>query len=118
MEDLGARIREARTKRGLSQRALADCICKCPSAVSGYENNTQVPPADTMISIARVLNVSLDYLVGFDIRTTYPLQNLNVTQREIINDIISEFARPEKVHGKLSEHQAKILQNLINQFVI
>lgn len=116
MDDLGSRIKTARLRRGLTQKALADYICKCPSAVSGYENNTQVPPADTMISIASVLSVSLDYLVGFDVGITYSLRGLSTKQQEIINDILSEFQNPTSSSGQLSQQQMLILENLINQF--
>lgn len=66
MYDLGYRIKEIRTQRGITQSELAKRINKSKSAVSGYESNAQIPPSEVLVSIATVLNVSLDYLVGFE----------------------------------------------------
>lgn len=117
MTDLGSRIKTARLRRGLTQKVLAERICKCPSAVSGYENNTQIPPADTMISIASVLDVSLDYLVGFEVGATYSLRELTPAQQEIIDYILTEFKAPTPQRNHLSPQQTLILEKLINQFI-
>ncbi len=114
MDDLGSRIKEARMRRGLTQKDLAKCICKCPSAVSGYENNTQIPPAETMISLASVLNVSLDYLVNND--PTYSVKGLTQAQQAIIFDIVAEFRSPTGLRSPLSDQQMAIIRKLICQF--
>lgn len=72
MYDLGSRIKEAREKRGLSQRELASRVSKSPSAISSYESNVQTPPTDVLISIARALHVSIAYLIGTT-TTAFPL---------------------------------------------
>ena len=117
MSDLDSRIKQARNRRGLTQKALAELVCKCPSAISGYENNTQVPPADTMLSLALVLNVSIDYLVGFNSNDTYSLRGLTDSQKEIVYSIINELKAPPPPTGQLSERQSIIIRSLINQFV-
>lgn len=60
MYDLGYRIKEIRTQRGMAQNELAKRINKSKSAVCGYESDAQVPPLEVLVSIASVLNVSLD----------------------------------------------------------
>lgn len=117
MADLGTRIKQARKRRGLTQTALAELVCKCPSAISGYENNTQVPPADTMLCLATVLNVSLDYLVGLNTNDTYSFRGLTDAQKNIITNIIDELKTPSNTNGQLSENQAMIIRCLVNQFV-
>ena len=117
MADLGSRIRQARHRRGLTQKALAKLVCKCPTAISGYENNTQIPPADTMLNLAIVLNVSLDYLVGLNNNDTYSLRGLTDSQKDIILSIIGELQTPSNACGQLSEKQAMIIKCLINQFI-
>lgn len=115
MDDLGSRIKQARNRRGLTQKALAELVCKCPSAISGYENNTQVPPADTMLSLANALNVSIDYLVGNN--DTYSFHGLTDKQKEIVWNILYEFKTPSTISGQLSQKQTTILESLINQFI-
>ena len=117
MDDLGTRIKQARKRRGLTQTALAELICKCPSAISGYENNTQIPPADTMLSLATALNVSLDYLVGLNTNDTYSLRGLTDNQKNIITNIIDEHKKSSIASGQLSESQAMLIRCLVNQFI-
>lgn len=82
MYDLGYRIKEIRTQRGITQSELAKRINKSKSAVSGYESNAQIPPSEVLVSIATVLNVSLDYLVGFDMEEPISLKNFNSQQKK------------------------------------
>lgn len=44
MRDVGLRISQARSKRGLTQQALADRIGRSVSSLSGYEHEAQLPP--------------------------------------------------------------------------
>ena len=76
MYDLGYRIKEIRTQRGMAQNELAKRINKSKSAVCGYESEAQVPPLEVLVGIASVLNVSLDYLVGFEMEEPVSLTNL------------------------------------------
>lgn len=83
MYDLGLRIKETRIRRRLSQKELAEKINKSKSAVCGYETNAQIPPLEVLVSIASVLNVSLDYLVGFDEAGSISLR-ICLNSREIL----------------------------------
>jgi transcriptional regulator with XRE-family HTH domain len=57
---LGARIRQARVARGLSQEDLGDCLKKTRSAVSLWEAGDSIP-AD-IPAIAKKLNVQVAWL--------------------------------------------------------
>lgn len=113
MYDLGLRIKEIRTQRGLTQSALARKISKSVSAVSSYETNMQMPPLDVLLSIAFALNVSLDQLVGFDADASISVRGLTKQQKQIIDMILAEFAFPSGTNAELSSQQLHILQQLI-----
>ena len=66
--DFGLRLRELREKKRLSQQQLADWLGLTRSSISNYENNTQTPPADTLVRLADIYGVSVDYLLG--VKTT------------------------------------------------
>lgn len=117
MNDMGSRIKATRKRRGLSQKTLARCICKCPSAVSSYENNVQIPPIDVLCSIAKVLNVSLDYLAGMDSEESYSAKNLTAKQKEILDALFEEFSTPTNIGPDLSPHQMQIIQQLFLLFL-
>lgn len=117
MSSIGARIKAARKRRGMSQKTLASCICKCTSAVSGYENDYQAPPADVLISIAKVLDISVDYLLGFQPQEVYTVGKLQPKQKEVIDLLFAEFAAPTNtVSTSLSPQQIEIIQKLFAVF--
>lgn len=116
MYDLGYRIKEIRTQRGMAQNELAKRINKSKSAVCGYESEAQVPPLEVLVSIASVLNVSLDYLVGFDKEEPVSLNNLTDQQKRIINLLLVEFSNPTNTSHRLSQQQIIIIQELICLF--
>ncbi len=117
MYDLGYRIKEIRTQRGIAQNELAKRINKSKSAVCGYESEAQVPPLEVLVSIASVLNVSLDYLVGFEMEEPISVANLTNHQKKIINLILEEFSRPTNSSPSLSQQQITIIQELICLFI-
>ena len=116
MYDLGSRLKHIRLQRGLTQKMLARKINKSISAVSSYESNAQLPPLDVLESIARVLNVSIDYLVGLDDSNTYSTRNLTTEQKEIIDLLLQDFAADAAMDQNLTDRQIRILQKLFIQF--
>ena len=116
MYDLGYRIKEIRTQRGITQSELAKRINKSKSAVSGYESNAQIPPSEVLVSIATVLNVSLDYLVGFEMEEPISLKNYTSQQKNAIGLLLEEFSNPTNSSPKLSAQQIAIIQELIYLF--
>lgn len=117
MYDLGYRIKSIRTQRGMAQNELAKRINKSKSAVCGYESDAQVPPLEVLVSIASVLNVSLDYLVGFEMEEPISVANLTDQQKKIIHLILEEFSRPTNSSPRLSPQQITIIQELICLFI-
>lgn len=57
-------IKEAREAAGYSQKQLAEMCGVAPSTFNGYETGVHDPKSDTLIKIARAVNVSVDYLLG------------------------------------------------------
>ena len=116
MYDFGSRLSALRKKRGLTQRDLARRINKSVSAVSGYESNAQMPPTDVLESIACVLNVSLDYLVGFEHNEIYSTKSLNPEQKEFLELLFREFANSTGTGATRSPQQIEIIQKLLLLF--
>lgn len=58
------RVKTLREESGFTQQHLAEVLNLTSGAVSHYENGTNEPTIDTLIRMADVLNVSVDYLVG------------------------------------------------------
>ena len=116
MYSLGSRLREARIRRNLTQKMLADRVNKSVSAISSYESNAQLPPLDVLESIALTLNTSIDFLVGLDSNHTYSAQNLTGEQKELLDLLFKEFAVSSHGCTTPSELQIQIIQKLFNLF--
>jgi transcriptional regulator with XRE-family HTH domain len=63
---LGERIRQLRTERNWSQAELADHVGSDARGISRYEAGRITPSLDTLVRIAEVFNVSIDYLAVDD----------------------------------------------------
>ena len=60
----GELLRELRKDHGMTQVDLAKELSLSPLTISAYERNRCVPDDSTKVKIARIFNVSLDYLLG------------------------------------------------------
>lgn len=59
----GERLKEARLKMGMSQEALASVLFVSRQAVAKWENNINEPSIETIIKIADIFDINLDYLL-------------------------------------------------------
>ena len=117
MFDLGLLLKQLRQSKGYTQSQLAQKINKSKSTISRYENNIKIPSPDTIIDLAVLYNVSLDYLVGIDKKESIVIEDLTEDQKKIIKNILEEFR--EKRSGSfegLTKRQQEILSQLMIQF--
>ena len=61
---IGERIKEAREKKGLSQRALADKLGVAQPYICAMEKGLRRPNLDMVAALSEVLGASADYLLG------------------------------------------------------
>lgn len=76
-KSLGQRITYYRKKIGMSQKDLAAAVGLSPNAVSGYEKNKREPNTCILISLAKILNVTCDTLLGVKHPNNLVAQNSN-----------------------------------------
>ncbi len=62
----GKRLRAMRMKRNFTQPQLANLIDVALRTYQGYEGGTRSPSFDTLVKLADILDVSIDYLLGRD----------------------------------------------------
>lgn len=78
---------ELRTKKGLSQDALAEKIFVTRQAVSRWENGETVPNTETLKLLSRLYNVSINTLLGSPMRLVcqccgMPLEDDNISKEK------------------------------------
>lgn len=64
MDTIGNRITNARLRLGINQKELCQRTGIKESTLSRYENGEREPKASTIMTLAEVLDVSFDYLLG------------------------------------------------------
>ena len=62
--DIGTRIKEIRVEKKWSQKTLASKIYIAQNTLSQIETNIAKPSIDVLVSLADILEVSIDYLLG------------------------------------------------------
>jgi transcriptional regulator with XRE-family HTH domain len=78
---LGQRIKELRKLRGWTQKDLADKLGLNFSHLNKYEGGWNVPPIEKLISIAEVLDVTVDFLLTGNASEDKPLHNTRLLER-------------------------------------
>ena len=61
---IGARLQELRKDHGISQAELAEILGVSHYTISSYECNRSDPDDNSKIVIAKLFDVSVDYLIG------------------------------------------------------
>lgn len=89
--DFGLRLKELRTIKRMTQKQVADRLNLSVSAISGYENNTKTPSLEALVDLARLYNVSTDYLLGVDNRPMLYLDGLTSKQAALLREMRDEL---------------------------
>ena len=61
---IGEKLSKLRKENGISQEELAEKLNISRQAISKWENNESLPDTENLIAIAKLFNVSIDFLVG------------------------------------------------------
>lgn len=103
---LGQKITTIRKEKKQSQIEVAKYVGISRDAVSKYERNDIIPSVENAKKIAKMLGVSLDYLVSEDdkqdvididmLNRIKEIQRLNVDDKATITKIIDAYIRDAK----------------------
>lgn len=104
---LNKRLKEERTKKGLSQQKLAELSGTHYSNIGRYERGDAKPSADTLNRIAQVLEVSPDYLMN---GTLEDKAGSSISDQELL----SQF---KKIEG-FPQDKKMVIKELIDAFIL
>ncbi len=97
MSVLSDNIRVLRTRKNISQQSLADDLLITRSRYVKYEDGTSEPPIELLMRMSKYFNMSIDLLVGVDIRK-YPLEDmLTVAENRIILPVAVDSKGDNKI---------------------
>ena len=84
MMSFGDNLRTVRKERNIAQEKLAEVLNVSRQAVSKWEQNSGYPEMEKLITLAKVLNVSLDYLVTGTDNDNEPKKRITAAAGKII----------------------------------
>ena len=128
----GERVKKIRLEKGLTQKELAEKCKIDPANLRKYESGRQNPKIETIEKISKVLQVSIQYLLGWsdekqqekkivelDIKTNNMLRkysHLNSTGQKKVEDYISDLCEINKYLNEdyIKQGRADLFESLNN----
>lgn len=94
MSDFAKNLRQFRKEKGYTQIELAKLINYGYTAIANYESTRNEPSLDTLIELARILDVTTDELIGATPLTTeHPIlsnfKKLSPENQRIVSELIN-----------------------------
>ena len=87
------RLREARERQKLNQAELAQRAEMQPSAIAHFEANRRKPSFENVRRLAKALDVSTDYLLGFQATVAFRNEEkLTRGDRDYVQGLIDKLA--------------------------
>lgn len=93
MVDFGNRLRTLRLRKHFTQEQLALKLGLTKSVVSAYETGLRLPSYDVLIHIAKIFNISTDYLLGLEQRENIDLSGLTDDEISALLNLIKAMKR-------------------------
>lgn len=88
---LGQRICELRTASGWSQVDLAKKLGVAKQSVSNWENENIQPSIEMLVRLARLFNVTTDYLLGLDSIPRLSVEGLPTNVVAHLSQLIEDY---------------------------
>lgn len=112
---IGERVKQARLAKGYTQATVGGMMGVSKVSICGYETGTRTPSTDMLIKMSEILGVSIDHLIGNDIRALSEQgepYTMTVAKEDMA--IITELKNNRELYNKLCSDPKRTIQ-LINR---
>ena len=96
MVDFAIRLKKLRNEKHLTQAQVAERISVTPTMVSAYESDLKQPALDTIVKIANLFGVTVDYLVCREDKRYIDISDLTDEEAAVVCDMIG-LLRKKKI---------------------
>ena len=93
MVDFGNVLKTLRLRENMTQAQLAQKLGLTKSVISDYETGLRLPSYDILIHIAKIYNVSTDYLLGLEHKQEIDLSGLSQEEIAALLNLIKAMKR-------------------------
>ena len=94
MINLGNKLKTLRIQRQMTLKDVACRVGVSKSIVSAYENGSRRPSYEMLIKLARLFDVTTDYLLGLEQQKQLDLSGLTIAQQESLYNLVSVMRQP------------------------
>ena len=91
MINFGNKLKLLRLQDNMTQEQLAQKLNLTKSVISAYETGLRLPSYDVLIRIAKIFNVSTDYLLGLEHKQEVDLSGLSQEEINFIENTVKEM---------------------------
>lgn len=118
MFDFGLHLKRLRKSYGFTQEQLAKILHVSKATVIRWENNYKFPSFDSLMQMAEIYNVTLDYIAGVDQKRAIVTDRLTQQQEALLRTMVLEFqSRGVKSDNVgLTQRQQDILSTIMLEF--
>ncbi|WP_229266401.1 helix-turn-helix domain-containing protein [Leptospira sp. severe_002] len=106
MSSFGKKVKKLRKEKGWSQDEFAEKIGVHGRHIGKYENGSTVPHAETVIKMAKVFDVSTDYLLLEE-------ESLNPASKIKDKVLLKEF----EIVDQMNDKDREVIKSLIDAFI-
>ena len=93
MVDFGNRLKTLRIRENMTQQQLANKLGLTKSVISAYETDLRLPSYDVLIHIAKIFNVTSDFLLGLEQKQEIDLSGLTKDEIEALLNLMKAMKR-------------------------
>lgn len=88
---IAEKIKQLREENNLTQSALAKKLNVTRSSVNAWEMGISIPSTALLVELAKLFQVSTDYLLGLEHKATLDISSLNDEETLILYNLIQYF---------------------------
>lgn len=111
-ETFGCRLKDIRSKKGMTQSRLAQLLDLDKGTLSKYENNKSEPEYDTLRKLVEILGCSIDYLIlGKEIKSVSV--ELSDQDKKLMQEFLERQEFLYREHGNVSGAKLEALMRLM-----